>query len=199
MDNELKPEEVKEILNKVCRRKTFSSVQPLYINGKWRLAAQGLETAHYYNKFKNNNKDNPSSFVISLPNHDDLEFTTFKENKFPINVDLNDQHRLKHDNLYTNWPQRLKNHCIYLTTDRLHETEAYDLWLRTSAGQLRTFEDFLCFGEAVFGHCINEMPDHPTGEISSYKADVSRFETGNEKVRTNHDMVMCLKLHVAGV
>ena len=82
MDNELKPEEVKEILNKVCRRKTFSSVQPLYINGKWRLAAQGLETAHYYNKFKNNNKDNPSSFVvISLPNHDDLEFTTLKENK----------------------------------------------------------------------------------------------------------------------
>lgn len=42
--DELKAEDVRNILNKVCRRKTFSSVQPIYLNGKWRLVASGLET-----------------------------------------------------------------------------------------------------------------------------------------------------------
>ena len=84
-----------------------------------------------------------------------------------------------------NWPQRIKNHCIYLTNDRLHEEETYDIWLRTSAGQLRTFEDFLCFGEKVFGDCVEEMEEDITisdASISSYKNEGSYLE---DKVSKN--------------
>ena len=151
---ELKEEHVKEILSKVCTRKTFSAVQPFNVNAKWRLVAPGLETAYYYQKWKeNSNPDlSPSSVMFSTVNHNDLEHNhAFEHRKI---AEMSEKQKT------ANWPQRLKNHCIYLTKDRLHDTEAYDFWLRTSAGQQRTFEDFLCFGEKAFGDCVQETGRH---------------------------------------
>ena len=79
--DELEPEHVREILNKVCRRKTFSSVLPIFLNGKWRIAAPGLETAFYYNKYKARNfdKENPLHYIIYTPHDtDEVHFGTFE-------------------------------------------------------------------------------------------------------------------------
>lgn len=179
---------MKEILKKVCRRKTFSSVQPIYLNGKWRLAAPGLETAFYYNRLKQtdhkdnsknqaDNKADPLKFVINTPHNGGLEVGSFKAYKSATNG------KTKHSILHVNWPQRIKNHCIYLTADRLHETEAYDLWLRTSAGQLRTFEDFLCFGEKVFGDCVEDVDDITSiNQHGGSYSDATLRTFGEEKV-----------------
>ena len=185
----MEPDHVKEILNRVCRRKTFSSALPIYLNGKWRLAVAGLETAFYYNKLKlrNADADNPLRHVINTPHNDnevDLqELLAYKEAM-----------QEKHPSLHINWPQRIKNHCVYLTTERLRETEAYDLWLRTSAGQLRTFEDFLCFGEKVFGDCVEEPIETqgikpPGAFISSYKVDSAYSESRNQNFDDGADKV----------
>ena len=172
---ELDPEHIKEILNKVCRRKTFSSVKPIFLNGKWRLAAPGLETAFYYNKLRKTTKEQSSDPIINTPHKSEMETYSLNSYQDAINGDT------KHSSLHTDWPQRIKNHCIYITTDRLHETEAYDLWLRTSAGQLRTFEDFLCFGEHVFGDCVEVLENDITKKSnvfsSSYKNDGSYSDT----------------------
>ena len=184
---ELQSDHVREIIHKVCRRKTFSTVQPIYLNGKWRLAVPGVETTYYLNRLRTtsraseNTKDDATQYIINTPHIDDGQaFGTFKDIK---------SKNTKHSVINKNWPQRMKNHCLYLTTERLHETEAYDLWLRTSAGQLRTFEDFLCFGEKVFGDCVEEIDDVFSSDVSSsYKKDgpysSSRlsFEDGDEKV-----------------
>ena len=168
---------MREILNRVCRRKTFSSVLPIFLNGKWRIAAPGLETAFYYNKYKARNfdKENPLHYIIYTPHdNDEVHFGTFEAYKAAADTSE------KHISLKTNWPQRIKNHCIYLTNDRLHEEETYDIWLRTSAGQLRTFEDFLCFGEKVFGDCVEEIEEDITisdSFSSPYKNEGSYLDT----------------------
>ena len=169
---------MREILNKVCRRKTFSSVQPIFLNGEWRIAAAGLETAFYYNRYQKaptSGKENPFHYIISTPHKTDgIDFGTFAEYKAAADGSE------KHPILKINWPQRIKNHCIYLTNDRLHEEETYDIWLRTSAGQLRTFEDFLCFGEKVFGDCVEEMEEDITisdASLSSFKSEGSYLDT----------------------
>ena len=192
---ELDPQNVREILNKVCRRKTFKDVKPIFLNGKWRLAAPGLETAFYYNKLRNKNrKKRLSDPIINTPHKSGMDAYSLKSYQDAINGDT------KHSSSHTNWPQRLKNHCIYITTDRLHETEAYDLWLRTSAGQLRTFEDFLCFGEHVFGDCVEVLEDDiskiSNTFSSSFKNDGaysdlnSNFEVDEDKVKYLKDKKM---------
>ena len=181
---------MREILNKVCRRKTFSSVQPIFLNGEWRIAAPGLETAFYYNKLKKPslNKENPFHYIISTPhNNDGIDFGTFEAYKAAADESE------KHPSLKINWPQRMKNHCIYLTNDRLHKEETYDIWLRTSAGQLRTFEDFLCFGENVFGDCVEEMEEDITfsdTSLPSFKNEGSYLDTRSSSVDkvSKHEM-----------
>lgn len=182
---ELDSDHVKEILHKVCRRKTFTTAKPIFLNGKWRLAAPGLETAFYYNKLRKRTKEQRSDPIINTPHKSEMESYSLNSYQNAINGDT------KHSSLHTDWPQRLKNHCIYITTDRLHEAEAYDLWLRTSAGQLRTFEDFLCFGEHVFGDCVepleNDIVKNSHVFSSSYKNEgsysdsKSNFEKNEDK------------------
>jgi hypothetical protein len=53
------------------------------------------------------------------------------------------------------WQQRMKNHCSYYS-EHLKGLDAYDMWLRTSAGSKDSFEDFLCYGDqGVFGDCLD--------------------------------------------
>ena len=184
---ELDSDHVKEILHKVCRRKTFTTVKPIFLNGKWRLAAPGLETAFYYNKLRKRTKEQRSDPIINTPHKSEMESYSLNSYHNAING------HTKHSSLHTDWPQRLKNHCIYITTDRLHEAEAYDLWLRTSAGQLRTFEDFLCFGEHVFGDCVEPLENDIVKNThvfspsykneGSYSESKSNFEKNEDKVK----------------
>lgn len=64
------------------------------------------------------------------------------------------------------WPQRLSNHCQYFA-EKLQGLDIYDMWLRTSAGSREGYETFLCYGEAIFGDCLEWIPHHekwPAGD-----------------------------------
>ena len=64
------------------------------------------------------------------------------------------------------WAQRLKNHCRFLA-EKLKGIEIYDMWLRTSANSPEGFEQFLCFGEGIYGDCtkwLDNKEKWPAGE-----------------------------------
>lgn len=104
------------------------------------------------------------------------------------------------------WPQRLRNHCRHYV-DQLKGRDVYEMWLRTSAGMANTghgFEQFMCFGEGVYGDCVEEYKISDAegqeiwpagddvdedGEEEDNGEEVSEFYLADHAVFRNHPYV----------
>ncbi len=94
------------------------------------------------------------------------------------------------------WSKRLRNHCKYIA-DHLKGRDMYDMWLKTATGiDKKYFEHFLCFGEGVFGDCVDRDRVFGDDGIMSWPAgddpatneeeeeEVNDFKSGSNYVFT---------------
>jgi len=115
-------------------------------NNKARLLASGIETPILYESMKRQlaaAADDTAAATAAISSDDD-------------------EGKKRQQQQVVDWPQRLKNHCKYLVTERLYGKDVYEMWLRTSAASysdVSTFESFLCFAEYVFGDCVRSGSD----------------------------------------
>ena len=82
------------------------------------------------------------------------------------------------------WSKRLRNHCKYIA-DHLKGRDMYDMWLKTATGiDKKYFEHFLCFGEGVFGDCVDRDRVFGDDGIMSWPAgdDPATNEEDEEEV-----------------
>lgn len=177
MLDELSEKEVKIIASYICNKKTFSDVKPFKFDSTTRLLTLGTETPILYQILLDRMKsgesgshdldDSPDSFV--LDRFDSFESKVLRGSTAEAKVD---------------WPQRIENHCRYLVMERLRSKEVYEMWLRTSAASYQdfnTFEQFLCFGEYVFGDCLAKSGSEAGGLGPEGPTDPEYWPGGDEK------------------